>query len=86
MIPLEIVYSRKAISFLKRSSKEANTRIRTRIVSLSNVPYPSSSAKVKRYSGKVFRIRIGKHRVLYEINQNQMHVLLIEKREQAYKQ
>ncbi|MFC1648774.1 type II toxin-antitoxin system RelE/ParE family toxin [Nanoarchaeota archaeon] len=79
-------YTKQAKDFLRKSDAALARRINKRIRQLCVNPFPG---KVKRFAGsngKVFRIRIGDYRILYEIYYEDKILLIhkIEKRSKAY--
>ena len=81
----ELDYSKSSKKFLKNSEKELSFRILDKLEILKENPVPTDA---KRMQGKdqIFRIRIGKCRVLYHINHNEKIILIskIDKRERVY--
>ena len=77
-------YSNQAKKFLKNCDKILIERILNKIESLKSDPFPKD---VKRIESKnLFRIRLGKIRILYEVDhQNSLlGIVKIDKRERAY--
>lgn len=62
----EIKYSRQAVNFLKRVEGQIARRILDKILILKDSPVIHDSKKIK--NSNFFRIRVGKYRVLYEID------------------
>lgn len=81
---LEVLYSNQALKFLKNSDKILTKRIIKRIESLQENPFPSD---MKRTEGdRLFRVRVGKSRILYEVDHsnNTLGIVKIDKRERVY--
>ncbi|MEK6818935.1 MAG: type II toxin-antitoxin system RelE/ParE family toxin [Nanoarchaeota archaeon] len=81
---LEVKYSNQASKFLKKIYKELANRIFDEIEALQQNPFPQN---MKRVEGKkLFRVRVGDYRILYEIdNQNNLlGIVKIDKRERVY--
>jgi mRNA interferase RelE/StbE len=83
---LEIKYSNQALKFLKNIDSISQQRILNEVKQLSNEPFPR---KVKRVEGsklKLFRVRVGDYRILYEVdyNDNLLGVVKIDKRSRVY--
>jgi len=57
-----------------------------KIKELSNNPFPQDIKRVEGEKGKVFRIRVGKHRVTYEVytEKNEILIVNIGKRPNIY--
>ena len=73
----KIVYSNKALKNLKKIPKEYKDKIKERIESLSKDPYGNDFKKV---SGLVntYRSRVGCYRIIYEINNEEVLLLIVE--------
>jgi len=81
---LKIKYSNQAVKFLKKCDKILFKRILNKIELLSSNPFPQD---VKMTQGeKLFRVRVGKIRILYEIDNknNLLGIVKIDKREKVY--
>ena len=83
---LNIELSNNSKRFLKNSEKELRERLMERIEELRNEPIPSDSKIVKGLKGKVYRVRIGSYRILYEIykEQNKLLIAKIDKRDSVH--
>ena len=76
---LEIRYSKQAAKFLKKQTKETQTRI---INAVNNIPY----GDIKKLTGTNFyRLRIGDYRVIFDNLGNIIEVLKINNRGEIYK-
>lgn len=63
-----IELTQRAQNFLDKTDIQTVTRVKRRLKRLANDPVPSDANFIGRISGeKVFRIRVGSHRVLYTI-------------------
>ncbi|MDP2673168.1 MAG: type II toxin-antitoxin system RelE/ParE family toxin [Nanoarchaeota archaeon] len=83
----ELEYSNSSKKFIKNIEKELLLRIFNRLEMLKENPVPSDAKFIGRENNeKVFRIRIGKHRVLYKIKETEKIILIskIDKRERVY--
>ena len=83
----ELEYSKSSKKFLKSSEKELLLRIFSKLEMLKNNPFPSDAKFIGREDNdKIFRIRIGKYRVLYRIKETEKIILVskIDKRERVY--
>ena len=72
-----------SIEFTPRAEKDLGAldrrvqiRIQRRIDSLANAPRPAGSTKLKG-SEDLFRIRVGDHRVIYQIQDEVLLVLIV---------
>lgn len=80
-------YSSQAKKFLKRLDKKIAKRILEKIELLLSNLVPSDAKFIRRENNeKIFRIRIGKYRVLYKIKETKEAILVskIDKRERIY--
>ncbi len=74
---LAILLGPKARNFLKKADKKLRERILAKMRTLGDDPMPHGSLKL--WGEKtVYRIRVGDHRILYEIR-NDKHAILIAK-------
>ena len=80
-----IEFSNQSKKFLKKSDKQLAARIIEKIELLKDNPVLHDSKKVIG-EDKVFRIRIGDYRVLYEVDWNNKIILIdkIDKRSKVY--
>jgi len=83
---LEIRYSKQAVSFLKSAEKKLTLRILKKIEKLIENPIEHDSKVVEGYSEKLFRVRVGDYRILYEVDykNNQLGIVKIDKRSKVY--
>ena len=81
---LEIFYSNQAARFLKNIEDEPISRIIAKIELLKENPIPHDSKRVQNTN--LFRIRIGKYRVLYEVDykKGMIGIVRIDKRSRVY--
>lgn len=82
----DIQYSRQAVKFLKSLDKTLVSRILTKIEKLKHNPISHDSKIVAGYSEKLFRVRVGDYKVLYEIDYkgNLIGIVKIDKRSRVY--
>ena len=76
MKPFAIEYTKTAEKELERLPKKAIERIRESINGLSTEPYPPGSKKLKGEE-RTYRVRIGDYRVLYEVYEKEIVILVI---------
>ena len=83
-----VVFEKIAEKFIEKlKDKILLKRILNKIKQLKDNPFPLEAVRVKEYKDdKVFRIRIGKCRVLYYVNHKKSLIVIIkiEKREKVY--
>ena len=76
MKPFTIEYAKSAEKELERLPKKAIERIRESIDNLSKEPHPPGSKKLKGEDG-TYRIRVGDYRVIYEVYEEEIVILVI---------
>ena len=83
---LDVDYSSKARKFMKKADKILNSRLLEKIETLRVTPFTHDTKTVEGYKEKVFRVRIGKYRILYEVDykNNKIGIVNIDKRPRAY--
>lgn len=76
---MQIVYSKKAVKFLKKQTRSVQIRILTAI---SNLP----SGDVKKLQGRCgYRLRVGTFRIIFDSDGSIIDIIDIENRGQVYK-
>ncbi len=82
----DIKYSKQAVKFLKSLDKKLVLRILRKIDKLKDEPIGHDSKTVEGYSEKLFRVRVGDYRILYEVDykNNLIGIVKIEKRARAF--
>lgn len=81
-------FSNKSSKFIKRLESKTKIRIKEKINSLCADPFPHNCVRVEQYGGyKIFRVRVGKYRILYSVhnNENLLVVINVDKRSGVYK-
>ena len=83
---LDCRYSNQAQDFLKKANKDLARRLMTKIEQLLANPYPQGVRTIEGYKEKIFRVRIGDFRILYEVDSknNLLGVVKIDKRARVY--
>ncbi len=83
---LEIRYSKQAVNFLKSAEKKLTTRILKKIEKLRENPIGHDSKVIEGYNEKLFRVRVGDYRILYEVDfkNDQLGIVKIDKRSKVY--
>ena len=81
-----IKYSRQAVKFLKSLDNKLVLRILRKIEKLKEEQIQHDSKRVEGYGEKLFRVRVGDYRILYEVDykDNLTGIVKIEKRARAY--
>ena len=76
---MRVVYSRVAVKAINSLDKSVKQRIKAGIEGLLEVPPKGDIKQMQGINSTVFRLRIGKYRVLYEYaNLNDEEVLMIK--------
>ena len=83
---LEISIGPKADCFLQGTDQQNFDRLSRKIRELANKPHPRGAKKIVGEEG-VLRIRVGVHRILYSLENNNQILLIvnIDKRSRVYK-
>ena len=77
MASYSIEISRTAEKQLKKLPKDEQQRVATAITALGLDPYPQGSRKLMGYD-VVFRIRIGRYRVLYSVSAQKLLIIILK--------
>ena len=75
---LNVRFSNKAKSFLRKAEKETEERITSKIEELRIDPFPKGIERVKGQEGKTFRARVGSYRIIYEIHRHKLLVIILD--------
>jgi len=72
--------------FLRDADLALQRRVRAKIEQLKDDPVPHHARRVQGFTEKVFRVRVGDYRMLYEVRFAAQEILIaaIEKRSRAY--
>ena len=81
---MKVEFSNISKKFLKKCQQTDAKRIINKIELLSSNPFISKSVKLSG-SKDLFRIRVGKYRIIYEIKRNNLLITEIGKRGKIYK-
>ena len=86
MEPFKIQFKRSAQKDLKKLEKILIQRILNSIELLSDDPTPRNSKKLKGVEN-IYRIQVGKYRIVYEISQNRNLIIIyyIRHRDDVYR-
>lgn len=77
MASYEIEISRTAEKQLRNLSERDQLRVVRAALALAEEPYPRGTRKLSGYDD-VFRIRVGRFRVLYSVVKNQLVILILK--------
>ena len=83
-MPYEIIFSRRAEKFINYLSEEEKERFKKVFEKLSENPYSYPYKKI-RGKTRMYRVRVGRYRVLYHIEGHTIIVIKIDTREKSYK-
>lgn len=75
---LDVELSKQASLFLNKADHTLTGKITEKVESLRIEPFPSGTMRVLDSSRKLFRVRVGDYRVLYEVFYDK-HILRIER-------
>lgn len=83
---LSEAYSNQALKFLKGESKDAIKRILKKIDDLKADPLPKDCIKIHGFKEKLYRVRVGDYRILYEMDleSQRLGIVKIDKRSRVY--
>lgn len=83
---LDASYSKQALKFLKHADKVLQERLMKKIEELRVKPFLHDTKTVEGHKEKLFRVRVGDYRILYEyeIPRNYLGIVKIDKRPKAY--
>ena len=82
----EIKLDKQPEHFLVKCEDKLFNRINKKLEILKTNPIPHDAKRVLGYELPTFRIRIGKHRALYRVNNEEKRIIIvkIDKREKVY--
>lgn len=72
-----IVFRKSAKKSLTKLPKNIQNLIGEKIETLKNDPYPQGVQKVQSEAPKVYRIRSGKYRVIYQVQNDRLIILVL---------
>jgi mRNA interferase RelE/StbE len=73
---LDVRFSSFSKKFLKKSEIDITERILGKIEELRENPFPSDTKRVKGKKDKIFRIRVGKYRIQYNVFHKQNFIFI----------
>ena len=82
----EVAYSNQANSFFKKCDKTLAKRLLDKIEQLRITPILRETIIVEGYREKLYRVRVGDYRILYEVDfkGNKLGIVKIDKRGRVY--
>jgi len=83
---MELGFSRNARKFLEDCDNDTYSILTVAVNSLLKNPFPNGFKKIEGRKERVFRIRIGKYRILYSLikDKNLLFISNIDKRSTVY--
>ncbi len=83
---MNVILSSQAKKFLRHAEADVRERIADRIIILAKNPYDREAKKLEGSKEKLFRVRVGDFRILYEIDYRKgfLNVVKIDKRDRIY--
>lgn len=81
---MDIIYKKPAVKFLKTADKKLSVKILKGIEGLTREP-PEGDIKSLQGRENELRLRIGKYRIIYEHEDNNLVILNIDSRGDIYK-
>jgi len=83
---MNLKFSKSSEKFLKKCDDKLKKRLIERIKKLRENPFPSECKRVKGREEKSFRVRVGKHRILYVVfdKENFLFVSDLDKQSRVY--
>ncbi|KAA0975951.1 type II toxin-antitoxin system RelE/ParE family toxin [Paeniglutamicibacter gangotriensis] len=73
----EIVFERAAAKMLAKLPRDAQLRIQAVVETLARTPRPPAATKLAGSSRSLWRVRSGDYRVIYEINEGKLLILVV---------
>lgn len=82
----KIILSKSANKFLENVENELFNRIIIKLEKLKENPFPSDCKRIEGHKEKIFRVRVGDYRILYEVLNEEViiEVIKIDKRSRVY--
>ena len=72
------IFSKNALKIFKKLDKTTAGRIIEAIETLCDNPHETSNTKkMKGYSDNVYRLRVGSYRIIYEIVNNELIIIVV---------
>jgi mRNA interferase RelE/StbE len=79
-------HSKQSADFLKKAERILAKRLTEKAESLVDDPVPHDAVSLGRLNGPVFRVRVGKYRIIYEVDFSKkiIGIIKIDKRDSVY--
>ena len=80
---MKFLYSKTSIKYLQRQEKDASQRV---VGAIEKLPYQGDINKLKgKKVQNIYRLRIGKYRVIYSLEKEIIKIIKIDTRGDVYK-
>ncbi len=83
MATYNLIYAKRAVKDVKKLDRVAQKRLKKSLEKLANNPLYYGEELVKKELGE-FRFRVGDHRVIYDIDKNNIVILRVGHRREIY--
>jgi mRNA interferase RelE/StbE len=74
----KIVFTKSALKFLRKMPRNEEKRIRTKLAQLSKDPYARNVNVTKLQNRPGFRLRVGDWRVIYDVIDEELVILVLK--------
>ena len=75
---MDIILSKDSKKFIEKLTAKQAKQIVIKIKELTLTPYPNDSKKLKGVQTEYYRVDVGEFRIIYEIKEENILVLLVE--------
>lgn len=82
---MRVEFASQAKRFLKRAETALAARLLKKVRALEKEPFPRDVKRVIHHRDKVFRVRVGDHRIEYAVANDLLFIKAIDKRPRAYR-
>lgn len=77
---MDIILSKDSKKFIEKLATKQAKQIVIKIKELADIPYPNDSKKLKGVQPEYYRVDVGEFRIIYEIKEENILILLVGKR------
>ena len=74
----EVFLDKQPNKFLEKCDAQLYDRLVEKMQKLKNEPVPQDSKRIVGRAEPVFRVRVGKYRILYRINYSENKIIVVE--------
>ncbi len=81
-----VSYSNQSAKFIRGTDKILQSRLIKKIDDLQTDPFPKDIKTIEGSKEKMFRVRVGDHRILYDVGESSktIGIIKIDKRSRVY--